>query len=310
MHGTRSASWLLTVVLFLLPACAAKRALPRRDAETAPRLLLMSAFEPEMTRLRSQARLARTNVINGRGYYVGELAGREVVLVLSGISMVNAAMTAQTALDHFRIRGIVFSGIAGGVNPELHVGDVVVPEQWAQYQEQLFARETANGWDTRPLGGKLGNFGMMFPQPVAVTRPGVGPDAEETRFWFPASPAMLSVAGEVARSVVLARRTPEGVTLAKAPRVVIGGNGVSGPTFVNNAAYREWVWNTFQAQALDMESAAVAHVAYANQVPFLAFRSLSDLAGGNPEGNEMAAFMQLAADNSAAVVMAFLERWR
>ena len=55
-----------------------------------------------------------------------------------------------------------------------------------------------------------------------------------------------------------------------------------------------------------MESAAVAHVAYSNRLPFLAFRSLSDLAGGGPGQNEIGAFFQLAAENSAAVLLEFL----
>ena len=81
---------------------------------------------------------------------------------------------------------------------------------------------------------------------------------------------------------------------------------MSGPTFVDNAAYRQWVWQTFQADALDMETAAVALVAYVNRVPFIAFRSLSDLAGGGPGKNEGRVFGKLAADNSAAVVMQYL----
>lgn len=52
--------------------------------------------------------------------------------------------------------------------------------------------------------------------------------------------------------------------------------------------------------------AAVAHVAYVNRVPFVAFRSLSDLAGGGDGENESRTFARLASDNSAAVVMAFL----
>jgi adenosylhomocysteine nucleosidase len=47
-------------------------------------------------------------------------------------------------------------------------------------------------------------------------------------------------------------------------------------------------------------------VAYVNEVPFIAFRSLSDLAGGGPGENEMETFMSLAATNSAAVVTRFL----
>jgi adenosylhomocysteine nucleosidase len=55
-----------------------------------------------------------------------------------------------------------------------------------------------------------------------------------------------------------------------------------------------------------MESAAVAHVTYSNGVPFLAVRSLSDLAGGGEGANEMTTFMALASTNSAAVVKALL----
>ena len=98
-----------------------------------------------------------------------------------------------------------------------------------------------------------------------------------------------------------------GECLPHDPQVVIGGNGVSGPTFVDNAAYREWAWTTFRADALDMETAAVAHVAYENRVPFIAFRSLSDLAGGGTGANEMRTFGKLAADNSATVVIEYLK---
>jgi len=115
----------------------------------------------------------------------------------------------------------------------------------------------------------------------------------------------LRVVEGITNSLALSRGAQEGRSLAATPRVVVGGRGVSGPTFVDNAAYREWVWQTFHADALDMETAAVATVAYVNRVPFIAFRSLSDLAGGGAK-NEVAAFFGLAAANSAAVVLSYL----
>jgi adenosylhomocysteine nucleosidase len=274
--------------------------------DTTVRLAILSAFDAELARLRDSARITGTRVINGRTHWVGDLAGRPVVLLLSGYSMVNAAMATQALLDHFRVSGIVFSGIAGGVNPSLSVGDVTVPAQWANYQEQVFARETADGWAPNGMAGELANFGMMYPRGESVIARADRPDSLVRRLWFPVDSTLLATARRVAGGVSLARCTPGGECLGRAPRIVVGGNGVSGPTFVDNAAYREYVWRTFGADALDMETAAVALVAHQNGVPYIAFRSLSDLAGGGSGGNEVRTFGRLAAENAAAVVLAYV----
>ena len=278
-----------------------------RGARETPRIAVMSAFEPELVALRAASTITGTRVVNGRTHYLGTLAGHDVVLLLSGFSMVNAAMTTQALLDRYRITSIVFSGIAGGVNPGLNVGDVTVPAQWGNYQEAVFARETASGFQAARVTTEFANFGMMYTQGTSVAIPGVRPDSLVRRFWFPVDSASLATARAVATTVALAKCTAANDCLAHEPRVVIGGNGVSGPTFVDNAAYREWAWNTFRADALDMETAAVAIVAYENRIPYIAFRSLSDLAGGGPWQNEQRTFGQLAADNSAALVIAYLK---
>ncbi len=291
------------VALVLSSGCASVKLAPAGDV---PRIAVISAFDAEWVKLRAAMEITDARVINGRTHYVGRLAGQDVVLMLSGFSMVNAAMTTQALLDRFTIRQIVFSGIAGGVNPSLHVGDVTVPAQWGNYQEQVFARQTASGWDPGPYRGEFANFGMMFPRGTSIAGLRGTPDSLERRFWFTADSAALATARTVARSVRLARCTSGGPCLAHEPTIVIGGNGVSGPTFVDNAEYRAWAWTTFQADALDMETAAVAVVANQNRVPWIAFRSLSDLAGGGAGANEAQVFGRLAAENSAAVVIAYL----
>jgi len=290
----------LCVLTFASPALA------QRLDET-PRTAVISAFGPEMTALKAATADRREYVQAGATFTTGTLEGKPVVLFLSGMSMVNAAMTTQAALDRFRVTRVVFSGIAGGVDPALDVGDVVVAEQWAQYLENALAREVAPGKFEPPQGEllateKLAPFGMMYPRGVVVTR---APGQVERRVWFPADPAMLNTAREVAGTVKLKRCVAERC-LAKEPRVVVGGNGVSGQSFVDNAAVRTWAYDAFGAKVLDMESAAVAQVAYVNGTPFIAFRSLSDLAGGDPGKNQALTFFQLASDNSASVVRAFL----
>jgi adenosylhomocysteine nucleosidase len=209
------------------------------------------------------------------------------------------------ALDRFTVRRIVFSGIAGGVNPQLQVGDVAVPEEWGEHLEVAFARETGKGYRLPPfVEASPDHFGMIFPLSVEIARDGQKP---EKRRWFPVDTQLLGIARRVANSVVLKDCTGEHQCLSHKPQIVVGGHGVSGTVFVDNAKYREYVYKTFAANVLDEESASVAQVAYVNKTPFIAFRSLSDLAGGGSGDNEMHTFFQLASDNSALFVREFLK---
>ena len=300
-------SYVRHILLVLLIIALAANAISAQD-ETE-RIAVISAFAPELALLEAQVDNPEMTQINGVEFMSGSLAGHDVVIFLSGISMVNAAMNTQLALDHFNVSRIVYSGIAGGVNPDLHIGDVTVPAQWGQYLEAVYARETADGEYTLPQGMGFTedwpNYGMTFPQSVNVLSE-ANPDGE-SRFWFDVDPDMLAVAESLA--VDLDDCTAEAICLENDPQLVVGGYGVSGQAFVDNADFRDYVFSTFEANVLDMETAAVATVAHANGVPFIAFRSLSDLAGGGPGENEMGTFFQIAADNSAAVVIAFLEAW-
>jgi adenosylhomocysteine nucleosidase len=89
-------------------------------------------------------------------------------------------------------------------------------------------------------------------------------------------------------------------------RVEAGGTGVSGPVFLDNAAYREWLFRTWQARCVDMESTALAHVAYSNGRPLLVVRGLSDLAGGqhgkNPIDQNELSVSEIAAHVLRAIV--------
>jgi adenosylhomocysteine nucleosidase len=256
--------------------------------------------------LKSELAEASEHEVNGRSFITGKLAGKDVVLFLSGISMVNAAMNTQIALDRFSLTSVVFSGIAGGVDPAAHIGDVVIADQWGQYLEAVFARETPEGFAIPPWMEEQGlaGYGMIVPRSVSVTHK-EAPGGEE-RFWFPSDPALLDAARKVAAKLDLVDCVEENKCLTHKPEIIVGGNGVSGQAFVDNAKFREYVMATFGAKVLDMESAAVAHVAYSNGVPFMAVRSLSDLAGGGEGANEMMTFMGLASKNSAAVVTAIL----
>ena len=281
-----------------------------QKVDETPRTVVMTAFGPEFDALSGAIGNPKTIAINGLNFVTGTLEGHSVVLMKSGVSVVNAAMTTQLVIDRFAVRRIVFSGIAGGVDPSLAIGDVVVPEAWGQYLEASFARETPQGWQPpERFDGAPANWRFIYPRGTTVSRA----DRPAQRFFtIPADPALVALARKVVPGLALsacvdgAGGSGDRQCLPRAPRVDVGGVGVTAGIYADNAEFREYLQIAWHARVLDMESASVIQVAWANAVPAIVFRSLSDLAGGDADANRMDTFMHLASVNSARVVRAYL----
>jgi adenosylhomocysteine nucleosidase len=71
--------------------------------------------------------------VAGMSIHHGTLDGRAVVLAESGIGKVNGALAATVLFDRFGCRGIIFSGVAGGLDPALAVGDLVIAAEVIQH---------------------------------------------------------------------------------------------------------------------------------------------------------------------------------
>lgn len=277
-----------------------------RLIDATPRIALLSAYQPEWDALRAIVDDPRSSRHSSVEVITGRVEGHPVVLIFSGASMINAARTAQMAIDRFELTAILSTGIAGGVDPALKIGDVLVPDRWGEYFEVILARAVTGGfklpaWAERD--DRFPPFGMVFPRGVEIVK--LGNNEPVRQFWFPVDQRLLAIARSAVDQVALSRCLGTAVCIETTPKVVIGGNGVSGSAFVDNDAFRNYVHSAFKAQVVDMESAAVAHVAAVNGVPFLAVCSLSDLAGGGPGENEGALFKHLAAYNSVAMLRAF-----
>ncbi|MQL41414.1 phosphorylase, partial [Escherichia coli] len=96
--------------------------------------------------------------------------------------------------------------------------------------------------------------------------------------------------------------------LSTTPEVVLVDRGTSASFYLDNAAYRTFIYNKFHVSPVDMESASVALICLQQRVPFIAIRALSDLAGGgSAESNEADTFSALAATNSVTVVIEFVK---
>jgi adenosylhomocysteine nucleosidase len=312
-------------------------------SDCTPRIGIVSAFGAEADILIEQTRNRRTHTIHGKRFTTGSLRGNRVVIVLSGVSMINATMVTQQMLDHFRIDRLVMSGIAGGVDPANHVGDVTVPDRWAMPMEVYWNADSqipapcGKPADVSCLGLKLATGADGLPLPPFVMETARGPvetglfmrqnyvlnsaNAPQGGYLFdyPVDSRMLAVARglqpKLERCGPKARRsdgsTDDKLCVKQQPRLLVGGRGVSATVFLANAKYRNYLHEVLQAQTFEMETAALAHVAHANGVPYIAFRSLSDLAGGEGFDADVGALFAsgLAEANEAAVTLAFLEAW-
>ena len=139
---------IVPVLCLLLSLATPLRAADRLDA--VPRVAVVSAFEPEWKILKASVADAKSYSVNGVEFVTGTVSGRKVVLFLSGVSMVSATMNMQLALDRFDVTSIVVSGIAGGVDPSLQIGDVTVAARWGQYLEAVFARDVDGKFQPPP----------------------------------------------------------------------------------------------------------------------------------------------------------------
>src|ERR671939_225571 len=94
---------------------------------------ILCAIPQEAAHLRLALAHAWDETLAGVRFVKGALEGREVVLAGAGIGKVNTALVATLLADRFRCRTIVFSGVAGGLDPALRIGDVVIADRTVQH---------------------------------------------------------------------------------------------------------------------------------------------------------------------------------
>jgi adenosylhomocysteine nucleosidase len=171
---------------------------------------------------------------------------------------------------------------------------------WHQYVPSVYGDETS----------PPAHFGMYFPRAIQeITHEGGVVDQLENKLWFEVDPGYLAIVESIVDDVELIKcdLSDPPNCFPFDPQVVVGGNGTSGPTFVNNAHLREWMYTTFQSDGIDTESAAVGHVAYVNNIPYIAFRCLTDLAGADWNDNQALFWGGLASQNAALVMIPFIQ---
>ena len=245
----------------------------------ANRLLgIISALPEEFVHLSDQS--GPSHRIGAFSFWRGAIAGREAVFVESGAGKVNAGVAAALLLDRFDCRALMLCGVAGGLDPALGVGDVVVGTSHIQHD-----------YGTH----REGYFLTIQPG----SRPSKGTD--DWKPGYPESEPLVARLKEAVAGLALDPLPAEVGVGARAPAIHFG-TILTGDSFINAEDHRQRLHSEFAAKAVEMEGGAVAQVArrWGSDIPFVNVRCLSDLAGRSSH-LDFRAFLPIAAKYASQV---------
>lgn len=228
---------------------------------------IIGAMETEVKTLIENLEAPVKTTLAGCDFYSGKLAGKDAVVVMCGIGKVAAAICAQAMIDTFHPDAIINTGVAGGLESTLEVGDIVVATDAVQHDFDLTAFGYAKGY--MPAWGK----------------------DKDRPSGYPTSPELVEKLSEAA---------------ALTGAHFVAGRIASGDVFVSSNELKRTLIGDFSASAAEMEGAAIAQVAYQNALPCAILRAVSDLADreANISFDE---FELIAAERSAKLMIEFMK---
>jgi adenosylhomocysteine nucleosidase len=231
---------------------------------------LICAIPQELAHLRAILSDSRSAEAAHTVFDTGTIDGHDVVLAGSGMGKVNAAVVATLLADRFGCRTVVFTGVAGGLDPRLAIGDIVVADLLIQH-----------------------DAGIVENERVRTYQPGHVPVINPTdRLGYPVDPELLE-------------RVKQRLAGVSIPGQIVYGTVLSGDQYLNCEATRGRLLSELGGQAIEMEGGAVAQVCEAFGIPWLVIRALSDLAGGDALF-DFTAFVDQAAESSATILRRLL----
>src|ERR1700742_4195876 len=96
-------------------------------------LAIVSAMAEEIASVIDTLNDVKTREFGGRKFHAGKFHGVDVVAVFSRYGKVAAAATVTQLLASYAVDRLIFGGVAGGVQPGLAIGDIVVATDLIQH---------------------------------------------------------------------------------------------------------------------------------------------------------------------------------
>ncbi len=195
-------------------------------------------------------------------YYKATYKGIEIVIAYSKIGSAFSTLTATILLEKFGCDKLLFSGVAGAINEELEIGDLIYATKLCKHDLDITAFGHPHGFVPE---------GKVF----------IYPNEELTE-----------IAKEVANSKDIELK---------------GGVIATGDQFIHDNTKKEWIKETFNADAIEMEGYSVALVCDALNVPFFILRAISDSANSDASF-DFDEFLEKSAKVSADFILEMVER--
>jgi len=240
---------------------------------------IMGAMPEEMDKIIASIQHKEIVERGSRIYYKGDLFGQQVVAVFSRWGKVAAATTATNMILEFNVDQIVFTGVAGGISPELHVGDIVIGQRL--YQHDMDARPLMRRFEI-PLTGKTS---FETPQQNVDT--------------------MSQAVHNFLKNNKDFRKTlhEQHITNVK----MMSGDIASGDLFISSTKMKHaLIKNLPSVVCAEMEGAAVAQVCDDYGVPLIVVRVISDSADEEAHTSAIGFVNQHAGDYSLSILKEYI----
>jgi len=217
---------------------------------------IISAMKEEIQAVLEVLEIKSRQIKGMRTYYIGELYGRDVVLVFSRWGKVASATTATQLINDFEIDEILFTGVAGAIDQNVQIGDIVIGK--SLFQHDMNASPLVDKYEV-PLLGKT-SFET---------------DLRRRAMLISASEAFLSGIQSILSNEALKEFN------IIAPKV-LESDIASGDQFISSKKQSDLISKGLPTvKCVEMEGAPVAQVCFEYNIPFSIIRTISDNANNN-----------------------------